>query len=163
VLAASPNAIFSTDYSQIATNATLVKNYEAGDKTAETILKEINALGDGSNNPYTIGFYDDNQLVYQPIPQEIFYQRRATGNRGIVNQVNREIMPWDVKPGRWIFRPDFMVGRFPPITGTALGTDPRAAFIESVQFQAPYGLSINGRKLSQLDQVLARRGLGGAA
>lgn len=164
VLTAAPNAgVFSTDYSQIATNATLVKKYEGGDKTAETILKEINGLGDSSNNPYTIGFYQNRQLFYQPLPSAIAYQRRATGNRGIVNQVNREVMPWDVLPARWIFRPDFLVGRFPPITTATLGTDPRAAFIEVVSFQAPYGLSINGRKLSQIDQVLARRGLGGAA
>jgi hypothetical protein len=72
-------------------------------------------------------------------------------------------MPWNVLPARWIFRPDFLVGRFLPISAASLGSDPRAAFIEVVQFDAPYSLSINGRKLSQLDQVLARRGLGGAA
>ena len=163
VLAAAPNAVFSTDTSQIAINATLVKTNEDGTKTAETILKEMNALGDAAGNPYTIGFYGDRRLIYQPMPTAVGYQRRATGNRGITNQVNREIMPWDVQPSQWIFRPDFLVGRFPPITAASLGTDPRAAFIEVVQFQAPYGLSINGRKLSQLDQVLARRGLGGAS
>lgn len=163
-LAAAPNAgIFSTDYSQIATNATLVKSYEGGDRTAETILKDANSLGDSSFNSYTIGFYNNRRLVYQPIPTAIEYQRRATGNRGIINSVNREIMPWNVLPARWIFRPDFLVGRFPPVTAASLGSDPRAAFIEVVQFDAPYSLSINGRKLSQLDQVLSRRGLGGGA
>jgi hypothetical protein len=163
VLAASPNAVFSTDYSQIAANATLVKKYEDGTKTAETILKDVNGFGDASLNSYTIGFYAGRQLVYQPIPSVVAYQRRATGNRGIVNQVNREVMPWDVLPAQWIFRPDFLVGRNPPITSETLGSDPRAAFIEVVRFDAPYGLSINGRKLSQLDQVLARRGLVGGA
>lgn len=163
VLAADPNGVFSADYSMIAANATLVKKYEEGTKTAETVLREMNSLGDSSFNAYTMGFYNDRQFVYQPMPAEITYQRRATGNRGITNQVNREVAPWDVAPARWIFRPDFMVGRHPPVTAATLGTDPRAAFIEVVQFDAPYGLSINGRKLSQLDQVLARKGLGGAA
>lgn len=163
VLAANPNGIFSADTSQIATNATLVKKYDDGSRTAETILREVNSLGDSSFNAYTMGFYGGRQFVYQPVPTTIAYQRRATGNRGIINQVNREVMPWDVVPACWIFRPDFMIGRFPPITAASLGTDPRAAFIEVVSFDAPYGLSINGRKLSQLDQVLARRGFGASA
>jgi hypothetical protein len=163
VLAANPNSIFSADYSMIATNATLVKKYEDGTRTAETILREVNSLGDSSFNAYTMGFYNDRQFVYQPMPTEVTYQRRATGNRGITNQVNREIMPWDIVPARWIFRPDFMVGRHPPITAATLGIDPRAAFIETVQFDAPYGLSVNGHKLSQIDQVFARKGLGASA
>jgi hypothetical protein len=65
-LAAAPNAgVFSTDYSQLATNATLVKSYEGGDRTGETILKELNSLGDSSFNSYTIGFYNNRRLVYQ--------------------------------------------------------------------------------------------------
>lgn len=163
ILAANPNGIFSTDYSRITVNATLVKQYEDGSRTAETILREINSLGDSSNNPYVMGFHNNRQFIYLPMLTSISYQRRATGNRGITNQVNREVMPWDVIPTRWIFRPDFLVGRHPPITAATLGTDPRAAYIEVVRFDAPYGLSINGRKLSQLDQALARRGLGASA
>jgi len=54
-----------------------------------------------------------------------------------------------------------LIGRNPPITTESLGTDPRVGFIETVSFRAPYDVSVNGIKLSNLDQVLAKRGIGG--
>jgi hypothetical protein len=93
----------------------------------------------------------------------IEYQQRITGNRGITNIVDSIIKPWDVLPAEYLFYPDFLVGRHPPITTETLGTDPRAGFIETVSFRAPYDLSVNGIKLSNVDQVLAKRGIGGMA
>jgi hypothetical protein len=107
--------------------------------------------------------YAGRRLSYQPVPTAIEYQRRATGNRGIINRINQEVMPWDVLPGRWIFRPDFLIGRQLPAAASSLGIDPRSGFIEAAKFTAPYSLDINGVKLSKLDQVLARRGVGGLA
>lgn len=163
VLAANPNGLFSTDYSMITTNTTQRPAYEDGNRTAEAILKDLNSKGDSSFNSYTMGFYAGRRFYYQPAPAEIAYQQRITGNRGIVNKLDLVTRPWDVLGARWIFYPDFLIGRFPPITGANLGTDPRAGFIETVGFRAPYEVSVNGVKLNTLDQVLARRGLGSIA
>jgi hypothetical protein len=161
VLAADTNSIFSTDYSKITTNTTQVGDYASGKQTAETILKDLNGRGDSSDNPYSIGFYANRRLVYAAIPTDIKYSKRR--NKPIKDKLQGLVRPWDVNPAEWIFRPDFLVGRHPPITAATLGTDPRAGLIETVKYSSPYGLTVNGRKLSQIDQVLAKRGIGGAA
>lgn len=159
-LAANPNAMFSADYSMIADNATLVKQAEVGERTAEDILKGVNSLGDSSLNTYNIGFYGGRKLVYQPIPTTIEYQQRITSNRGLVNAVNREVKPWDAMPGKYILFPDFLIGQFPPTTAVTLGSDPRVGFVEVARYTAPWGLNLDGKKMSQLDQRLARKGMG---
>lgn len=160
VLGASPNSLFSTDYTMIASNTTQVKDYEDGTRKAEAILIDMNPLGDSSYNAYTMGFYAGRRFIYQPIPTEIAYQQRIAGSRGIVNPLDAIIRPWTVLGARYIFYPDFLIGRHPPASGTALGQDPRSGFIETVSFSLPYQVSINGMKLSTLETVLARRGLG---
>lgn len=161
VLGANPNGIFSTDYSKITSNTTQVSDYGSGERESEAILKDLCSRGDSSNNPYTIGFYNDRVLHYQPAPTSVEYQQRITGNRGITDAGDGIIKPWDVTPAKYLFYPDFLIGRNSPITTESLGTDPRVGFIETVSFRAPYDVSVNGIKLSNLDQVLAKRGIGG--
>lgn len=163
VLGDDPNGIFSTDYEQITTNTTQVPDYGSGERDGEAILKDLNSRGDAGNNPYTIGFYNNRVLVYRAVPTAVEYQQRITGNRGIADIGDEKIEPWDVTPAEYLFYPDFLVGRHPPITTESLGTDPRVGFIETVSFRSPYDLSVNGIKLSNVDQVLARRGMGGMA
>jgi hypothetical protein len=160
ILVSSPNAVFSTDYSQVAANGTLVPASADGSRTAEDMFKDLNSRGDASLNTYSMGFYDRRRLWYQPVPTTIEYQQRITGNRGLVNEVNQQIRPWDAQAAKYIFFPDFLVGRFPPTTTVTLGKDPRVGYIEVAKFSAPYGLSLDGKKLGQLDQALARRGMG---
>lgn len=159
IVTASTNAVFSSDYSKVTANTTQVAAGSEGEQTAMTIIKDLVAKGDASNNPYSIGFYAGRKLVYTAVPTTILYQRRR--GKPVTDQFDGEIRPWDVQPAQWIFRPDFLVGSTPPITAATLGTDPRAYLIETVKYSTPYKLSINGRKLSNLDQVLARRGIGG--
>lgn len=161
VLTANPNAMFATDYAMIAANATLVKEQISGEQTAEEILKSINSLGDSSLNVYSMGFYQNRQMIYQPVNRAVEYQQRIASNKGLVNAVNREIKPWDARAGRYILFPDFLIGQFPPATAITLGSDPRVGYVETARFTAPWGLSLDGKKMSQLDQVLARKGMGG--
>ena len=159
IITADINGIFSTDFSKITTNTTDVKDSASGEQTAETILVDLNSRGDGSDNAYAIGCYNDRRIVYKVVPSEIIYQKRR--GQPVEDNLGGIIRPWDIKPNEWLFRPDFLVGRHPPITNTTLGTDPRAGLIETVKYSTPYGLSVNGIKLSNLDQVLAKRGIGG--
>lgn len=161
VVTADPNGIFSTDFSKITSNTTQVGDSASGGQTAMTILENLNSRGDASDNPYSIGIYANRRLVYESVPIDIEYQKRR--GEPVTDTLGGNIRPWDVNPAEWIFRPDFLVGRHPPITADTLGTDPRAGLIEVVKYSSAYGLSVNGVKLSQLDQVLAKRGIGGLA
>jgi len=159
IITASPNAVFSADYTQVTANTTQVAAGSEGGQTAMTVIKDLVARGDAANNPYSIGFYAGRRVVYEAVPTTVLYQRRR--GKPVEDQIGGDVRPWDVNPSEWIFRPDFLVGAHPPITAATLGTDPRAYLIETVKYSTPYKLSINGRKLSTLDQVLAKRGIGG--
>lgn len=163
VLGVDPNSIISTDFTQIVDNTFQVKNGYSGNETAETVIKRLNSFGDASGNSYTIGIYAGRQCFYQQTPTEIEYNQRIGANIGIADRLDKPLRPWDIQPGKWIFYPDFLVGRTTPTTANTLATDPRAGFNEVVSFDAPNELSVNGIKLSQLDQLLAQRGIGGIA
>lgn len=163
IITADPNGIFSTDFRNIDENTYQVKPFASGKERAETIIKRLNSQGDASNKPYMIGCFGERIFRYTQVPEEIAIQQRLTGNQGFVNRVNSPIEAWDVESGQWLFQPDFLTGRHPPISAATLGTDPRAAFIEIAKFSAPDGLSISGTKFSEIDQLLAKRGLGGLA
>ena len=161
VLGASPNAVFSTDYNLITANTWQVDQYENDRKSADTILKALNGLGDAADNRYNIGFYAGRKLKYAPAPSSIYYQQRLAGNTGLVVGYNLETKPWAVHPAEWLFFPDLLTGRIPPVTTATLERDPRAGHIEVVQYTAPWGLTVNGQKISRLDQMLAKLGLAG--
>lgn len=161
VINADPNNILSRDFSKIASNTLQVPQFDNKNRKAETVMKELNSQGDSNDNRYNIGVYQDRQIFYSQSPSAIKFNQRITGNEGITDSLNRPIKPWNITPAEWIFYPDFLVGRFPPINASTLKTDPRASFIESIKYTAPQGLNINGEKVSGLDQVLAKAGLAG--
>ena len=158
VLAADVNSVFSTDYSKITENTIQVTDGIAQDVLAEGLIKRLVSIGDASDNPYSVGFYNDRILSYKVYPTSIKYQKRR-GQR-ITDNLGGIIQPWDIKPAQWIFQPDMLVGRHPPITSETLGLDPRAMLIDNVKYSTPYGLNLTGKKYSQLDQMLAKNGLG---
>lgn len=164
IINADPNSVLSTDFSQITSNTTQVNQEENGSKKAMTFIKKLVGQADASGNLYKIGVYADRQTFYEQIPMAVAYQQRTSSNSGIVDEIDSEVKPWDVKPGNWLFYPNFLVGREPPLTNTTLlGTDMRSGLIETMRFDAPYALSVNGIKLSNLDQSLAAQGLAGEA
>lgn len=158
VLAASPNSVFSTDYTKITTNTTQVTDGIEQERFGLDVLRGLYTLGDSSNNSYSIGIYANRVLRYETISTTITYQKRR-GQR-ITDNLGGIVQPWDVKPAKWLFQPDMLVGRHPPITSESLGLDPRAMLIDTVKYSTPYGLNLTGAKYSQIDQMLARNGLG---
>jgi len=160
VLAADPNNLFSTDYSKIDFNGTLVPSYENASRTAWTIIKEITALGDGSDNRWVFGVWDSQRAVYAAVPTTVKYTQSLSdpSQRIIDDHTKAVIPPWKVKPGQWMMYTDLLVGQ---IQDTTLGVDPRTQFIESVIFTAPADLQLAGSQVSTLQQKLARLGLGG--
>lgn len=161
IIGTDPNGILSTDYSFIDTNPSTVNRYEYDYRTGEGLLKALNALGDASFNRYNMGVYAGRRMVYKATPSRIEYHQRIFGDTLITDVQEDQVQPYDVEPARWIFFPDFLAGRLPPVTRADFKTDPRVGHIETVQYTYPSDLEINGRKISQLDQMLARWGLAG--
>lgn len=157
ILAADPNALISSDYSQIAANALAVPVYENDDARAWELIKGLVARGDASANRYTFGIYAGRQAVYRQVPETHAYQYRIAEDR-LELYGGGEVAPWSIEPAEWLFYLDFLVGR---VSGASLREDPRSLFIESMAYTAPWGLSINGGKVAKLPQILARLGLGG--
>lgn len=161
ILAQDPNSIFSTDYNRIRENTFQVKQYENDDKTALELVKALNSLGDTSSRRYNIGVYADQQLVYERAPTEYEYVKRIGENEDFKTPTGAIVEPWNVRSGKWFFVSDFLAGRVPPSTRNDLNRDPRAGYIESAIFTAPRDIRVDGKKLGQLDQALARQGLAG--
>ena len=155
ILAADPNGIFSTDYSQIDANALVVVPAHENDATfAESLIKSTVALGDSSYNLWTFGIYEQRRAIYAQAPEVLAYrQSTQASDQDVYTLAGTRVRPWQVRPAQWILMDDFLVGK--PL-GAALATDLRCAFIEQVTFTAPYSVSWTGGPLGTLDQLLAQ-------
>lgn len=161
VLGGDTNGLFSTDYSKIDTNALAVKRYTDEDNTAWDWIMGLVAHGDASDNRYTFGIYANQRAVYAQQPTTLEYvQRLADPKQRVETQAGAEVKPWNVLPARWLFYPDFLIGRTLP---SSLRLDPRYEFIERVTYSAPWGLRHYGGRSDTLSQKLAKLGLGGTA
>lgn len=163
VLAASPNRVLSTDYTEIAPSSTYALTYEDRYRTGITIAKELASFGDASDNTWVFGVYEDRVVSFNVVPGNLDYQhKRGTGS--IVERFGGgPVDPWSVRPGRWLFMPDIILGgeELPiPNTRAQFYSDKRVAFIERVKYTAPQGFSIQGTRVSKGSQGLARWGLG---
>jgi len=154
--------LFSTDYARLTANTVPVSRWEDEDRTAEDVVKAINALGMVTSYARTnVGFYKGRQIVYEPAPTSIRYVQRAMSNDLLTDLIGGRVQPWNVQPGQWIYYADFLTGRLPPVTGAAIMRDPRCGLIETVSLDDRYGLDLNGIHAGTLDQMLARQGLAG--
>ena len=161
ILAANPSGIYSTDYSEIASNTTTIPIYENNDRTAWTQIASLIDKGDASFNRYIFGIYAARRAFYNAVPSAIEYYHQVTSEYPEVTDVqNARVNAWDILPGKWLQVNDILVGRVNP---SSLSADPRNIFIESVSYTAPYGLSITGGKVSRLAQYLGRLGLAGVS
>jgi len=84
-----------------------------------------------------------------------YYYRILEGKSFIETEDQRIISPWNVLPGRWLFFPDFMIGK--NLVGIDRRADPRYLLIESVHYSTIYDLSVNGGKVNRFDQLMAKR------
>jgi hypothetical protein len=158
VLALDPNALFSTDHSQIATNTLAIPVYDNQNRKAWDVLTSIASKGGAYLVRYLIGVYKDRVISYQQIQTTYEYQFRIS-TQELLTMGGARVSLYNVLPGRWLFYNDFLVGKALP--GSALKSDPRSMFIESMTYTAPAGLSLEGSRVMRAPQILARMGLGG--
>jgi hypothetical protein len=153
------NGIFSTNVSGVDFNGVLTSSYEAENRTAMAIIKAILAHGDINDARWLFGVYANRMVHYSIMPSTVEYLHTIrTRNQEITRPDESKVEPWSVLPGKWLFMPDLLPLHTDP---DELRLDPRALFIESVTYTAPYGLQINGAKVNTLNQRLARLGLSG--
>lgn len=162
VLADSPNAAWlNFDVVGVGSNTMQVRLFEDGFSLASDIIKEIVASGDELGNRWLFGVYEGLSARYEQAPAAVEYlQSTSDPKLRTVKAPGTELRPWSVRPGKWLLFTDFLVAQSTP---TALHDDPRAMFLESVQYSAPSSLSLQGGDADQLNQVMARYGLGGVA
>lgn len=161
VIAASPNLAWigfgSTNY--ITANTLQADAWEDEDRLALNVIKGATAMGDAAQARWLFGVYANRECWYYPAPTTLeYYQRLSDLGIQVETASGDRLKPWAVKPGKWLLFPDFLIGRTVP---AALRDDPRAMFLESSQFSAPWDLTLKGGDLDTLPQLLAQYGLAG--
>jgi hypothetical protein len=161
VLAAEPNGLFSTDYSQVAENLFLTTAYEDQNRYGLDILQSLTALGDINLDRHLFMVRANQRIYYRPIPAstEVTYLQYLTdyGHEYRLAGNNAVVQPWDLEPGKWL-----LIADFAPYSPQPYGKkNLRLQFIERVSFSTPRAVRLAGAKVEAGPQLLAQLGLGG--
>jgi len=163
VLDADPNSIFASTNADITVNTLQVPKYDDDGMTAWDILIGLVSRGDASENRYTLGVYDNQQVIYKAVPNSSvpLYTWASNDERSRYYQNDTILVPHhDIRAAEWIYVTDFLVGQVWP-GGTY--RDPRLIFSESVNYQLGQNVRIQGGRVDRITQLLAQKGLGGLA
>lgn len=165
ILRRSPNNIFKFTDTSIEENAKEVGVFEDGQKTAMVLMKEMANMGGTpvwdpttEDRRFIFGVYEDRLFLYESIVNDVTYITKLSDGR--IEQVDGGFPePWRVRPGVWLLVEDAFIGRLS--RSLRPSEDPRLIFMESVQYSAPYGLSVRGGRASTFLQRIERLGIGG--
>lgn len=157
VLGSYPGGLFAST-GLIAFNSLAVPRLETEDRLATDIIKELVSIGSQTNSQrMTFGVYDDFIPIYQEVSPTVKYAfGRRKNNRFIVNEAGGLVNPASLRPGQYV-----AVSNLPRSRPSGTGSVPAFIFAESVQYTAPFGLTVTGSKVSTLEQKLAKLGLSG--
>lgn len=138
----------------IIDNAYAVAQQEMKNRYAFDIMTAIVNLGDASDNRWIFGARD-YIFYYNPIPTTILYEYSTVDERQRIFLLPSrvEIFPWEIMAGFWLQNTDFLAGSSPKPN---VYEEPRNIFIESVQYTAPYTISINGERQKKSNQLIAK-------
>lgn len=158
VIDADPNNIVLTK--DIYTNASLASSYETQNRSGLTVIKGCASLGDGSDNRWLFGMYEDRTAVFNVIPDEVEYIHDVVDERQVITGLgSSRIKPWDVRAGKWIETRDIPVS-YAPLSSSDIRSDIRKTFIETVTYTMPYTLGISGTGVDKAPQAIAKYGIG---
>lgn len=161
VLGADPNSIFGN--STIETNTVQVGAYDNDYRIADAVVKAIVALGNATNERTMFGFIGNRQAVYKTVPDSPIYQRRLAEAASRLENFQQSgwVEPYEAEVGELVFYADLLSGKpQAPSTVIAQG-DPRYLRIDRATYTLPIALTLAGEQFSQLDQIMAQKGLGG--
>lgn len=157
---AEPNGYFPVDNTHIIDNLFLVATADSGRYGLDIITELLNLGNDTDDNRRNFGVYDDLVMYYDTIPTQYEYKHRLSDPaQRVLNRGDKIVYPWAVRPGKWIFVPDFVPGFIAP--NSNLRSDPRWKFLESVRYTAPYSLDLSGNQTDRLSQALAKVNMNG--
>lgn len=157
IVAAEPNSLFLVP--QISLNTLQVAAFENNDNEAWGLIKSLIVMGDASLARYTFGCYENRQIVYKPVANQIVYVRPLReGPNTIAGPQSGLLQPWEVRPGVYILVSDFTTGE--PLA-TNLEDDNRVIFADTVQYRHPDNLIINGAHAFRIEQKMAQLGISG--
>ena len=159
ILDADANGLFSSANAAITENVLTVSQYDNSRRTLLDCIQSVVGLGDALSNRWLFGVYGDRVAHYGPAPSEIEYLFYQADGDDVFQTAYAPVEPWGVLPGKWLFDPDFMIGRV--ATGTPDRQDPRLVFIEDVTVTGPSSMTINGSHLDLLSQKLAQMTMSG--
>jgi len=156
-----PNYIFGS--SAIDANALLVPYATDRNRFAFDQIEELMTFGNDTTDQLRIyGGYENRLFVYTTPESEIKYRYYLSDPAQRMTLSNGQtVRPWDVRPGCYMFIPDFNIASEPPAASLPTSNDPRVRFIESVRFTAPYSLDLSGAKTDRLSVMLAKLSMGG--
>lgn len=158
ILNAGPNGFFASQI--ITTNALAVASLTRENADAWGLIKEVCSMGDAAFNRYLFGVYEERQCRYEAVGTTISYEQSLFNRPEVLFEKGQGyIQPWQARPGKWLLVTDLLPGSFANELTPA--QDPRTMFVESVQYTAPRGLTMQGGKANRLDQMLAQYGLSG--
>ena len=160
IIEAQPNTILDESHNHITANTIAVKAWENNNRTAWALIKSLTALGDAADNRWVFGVYENRTPYYATASTTIDYVQEIVDNEQVFQDTaGVTVLPWNILPGKWIFFSDLLIGRVELTTN--LREDPRAMFIETVNYVAPWGLSLQGGDTDTISQKLAKMGLSG--
>jgi hypothetical protein len=128
---------------------------EMGNRYAGDIIRALVSLGDASYNRWIFMVDAHRYPVYKMAPTEVRYEISLTDRTHDVKVfgTNERVLPWQVECGEWLRVSDLLTKS----TGyDTLREDPRNRFLESVQYTAPYSLSLTGGRIDTVGQMLAQ-------
>lgn len=157
IMAADPNGVISTNLMKMEDNVYAVEQLEIDNRFAWDILGDMLALGnDVDDRKRSFGMYDDDIVIYRVQPNIAKYIYKLGDQRQCIKDTSGVVvLPWMVRPGDWINVPDWLLGRkiYSP---TSLNQDPRNKYIETVNYSAPYSVSLSGTPFDNLSRMLAK-------
>lgn len=158
VLDSQLNIIIDTSWVRIASNALQVPAIADKQESGWQVIKRLLSFGDAAFNRYLFGIYANLMPVYEAAPTTLLYQQQLSDpEQKVTTLAGGRVLPWHVLPGKWLLFSDFLVGESEPAD---LRNDPRAMFIETVTYTAPWGLQMRGGKTDAFALKLAQTGLG---
>jgi hypothetical protein len=154
------NHLFSSANASIGTNAVAIA--EQREYTpCDTILRDIVSFGGVAYIRWLFYIGNGRYATFRAINNVLSYIQELHDPAQRVRTINGgDVYPGDVWPGRWMFFPDFAIGRIFEGDITDLPSDPRALFIEAVTFTAPDQLDISGGRTDRLSSLLKEYELG---
>lgn len=157
VLEAHPNSIF-TSSALIAGNTLSVSRTEDEDRNALDVIKGLVAMGSDTNNARMLfGIYDNRKVLYNTIPTAVsFWYRNFRNNKYIANSAGGKVNIAALRPGQYIG-----INDIPDYMSSGIKSAPRYIFAETINYTAPYGVTITGSTISTLPQKLAKLGISG--